>query len=292
VRSGRLREFGTDACRIVHGDALEVLDDVVADGSADLVFADPPYNLGKRFGTAADSWPDEASYLSWTRCWLDLCVRKLAPTGSMYVMASTQAMPHVDLHLRALVTILSRIVWHYDSSGTQARQRFGSLYEPILHAVADRARYTFNADAVLVEARTGARRRLVDRRGPAPRPYAETKVPGNVWQFPRVRYRMKEYEEHPSQKPEALLERVVLASSNAGDLVLDPFSGTFTTGAVAVRHGRRFVGVEREEQYVEVGRRRLGLAGADGTAPAADAARPAQEDVADISRAAERRPAR
>jgi adenine-specific DNA-methyltransferase len=71
---------------------------------------------------------------------------------------------------------------------------------------------------------------------------------------------MKEYEQHPSQKPEALLERVVLASSNPGDLVLDPFSGTFTTGAVAARHGRRFVGVEQEAEYVAVGLRRLGLA--------------------------------
>jgi adenine-specific DNA-methyltransferase len=259
VRSGPDREFGTPACRVIWGDTLEVLDDAVPDGAADLVFADPPYNLGKRFGVTADSWPDEASYLAWTTRWLDLCVRKLSSTGSMYVMASTQAMPHVDLHLRSKVTILSRIVWHYDSSGAQARQRFGSLYEPILHAVADRDRYTFNGDAVLVEARTGAQRRLVDRRGAVPRPYAETKVPGNVWQFPRVRYRMKEYEEHPAQKPEALLERVVLASSNPGDLVLDPFAGTFTTGAVAVRHGRRFVGVEREEQYVAVGLRRLGI---------------------------------
>jgi adenine-specific DNA-methyltransferase len=247
---------------VIWGDTLEVLDGAVPDGAADLVFADPPYNLGKRFGAAADSWPDESSYLAWTRRWLDLCVRKLSPTGSMYVMASTQAMPHVDLHLRGKVTILSRIVWHYDSSGIQARHRFGSLYEPILHAVADPARYTFNGDAVRVEARTGAERRLVDRRGPSPRPYAATKVPGNVWQFPRVRYRMKEYEDHPSQKPEALLERVVLASSNPGDLVLDPFAGTFTTGAVAVRHERRFVGVEREEQYVAVGLRRLGLVGA------------------------------
>jgi site-specific DNA-methyltransferase (adenine-specific) len=260
VRSGPGREFGTPACRLIWGDTLEVLDGAVPDGAADLVFADPPYNLGKRFGTTPDSWPDEASYLAWTTRWLDLCVRKLSATGSMYVMASTQAMPHVDLHLRAKMTILSRIVWHYDSSGAQARHRFGSLYEPILHAVADRDRYTFNGDAVLVEARTGAQRRLVDRRGPEPRPYAATKVPGNVWQFPRVRYRMKEYEEHPSQKPEALLERVVLASSNPGDLVLDPFAGTFTTGAVAVRHGRRFVGVEREEQYVAVGLRRLGIA--------------------------------
>jgi adenine-specific DNA-methyltransferase len=260
MRRGSTREFGTDVCRVIHGDVLQVLDAAVPDDSVDLVFADPPYNLGKQFGTTPEAWPDEGSYLDWTRAWLDLCLRKLAPTGSLYVMASTQAMPHVDLHLRDRLTILSRIVWHYDSSGMQARQRFGSLYEPILHAVADRGRYTFNADAVLVEARTGAKRRLVDHRGAEPRPYAVTKVPGNVWQFPRVRYRMPEYEEHPSQKPEALLERVVLASSNPGDLVLDPFSGTFTTGAVALRHGRRFVGVEKEAEYVAVGLRRLGIA--------------------------------
>src|SRR4051812_19987882 len=97
------REFGTPACRVICGDTLEVLDGAVPDGGVDLVFADPPYNLGKRFGASPDSWPDEASYLAWTTRWLDLCVRKLAPTGSLYVMASTQAMPHVDLHLRGKV---------------------------------------------------------------------------------------------------------------------------------------------------------------------------------------------
>jgi site-specific DNA-methyltransferase (adenine-specific) len=85
-------------------------------------------------------------------------------------------------------------------------------------------------------------------------------VPGNVWEFPRVRYRMPEYEEHPTQKPEALLERVVRASSNPGDLVLDPFAGTSTTGAVAKRLGRRFIGFERQETYVGIGLRRLEIA--------------------------------
>ncbi|MBI2567797.1 MAG: hypothetical protein HYV63_12270 [Candidatus Schekmanbacteria bacterium] len=100
---------------------------------------------------------------------------------------------------------------------------------------------------------------VIDYRKLEPTAYNATKVPGNVWYFPRVRYRMDEYEEHPSQKPEALLDRIIRASSNPGDLVLDPFAGTFTTGAVAKRLGRRFVGIERERKYIKIGVRRLKL---------------------------------
>ncbi|MEN1396534.1 DNA methyltransferase, partial [Pseudomonas aeruginosa] len=73
---------------------------------------------------------------------------------------------------------------------------------------------------------------LIDYRKNPPQPYNHQKVPGNVWDFPRVRYLMDEYENHPTQKPEALLKRIILASSNPGDIVLDPFAGSFTTGAV------------------------------------------------------------
>jgi adenine-specific DNA-methyltransferase len=245
---------------VVYGDALLLLEQVVEDGSVNLIFADPPYNIGKQFGQFTDRWESDADYAAWCQTWLDLCIRKLHPDGTLYVMTSTQAMPHLDLYLRDRLTILSRIMWHYDSSGVQARRYFGSLYEPILHAVKNPKRYTFNADAVTVPARTGAVRKLIDYRGPEPKPYNDSKVPGNVWFFPRVRYRMPEYEEHPSQKPESLLERIILASSHAGDLVLDPFAGTFTTGAVAQRLGRRSIGIEREWEYVRVGVRRLGIA--------------------------------
>lgn len=154
-------------------------------------------------------------------------------------MTSTHAMPFFDIYLRDRLTILSRIVWYYDSSGVQARKYFGSLYEPILFCVKDRENYTFNAQDVLVEAKTGAKRKLIDYRKPVPTTYKSQKVPGNVWEIPRVRYRMDEYENHPTQKPIALLERIILASSNSGDLILDPFSGTFTTSFVAKKLGRR-----------------------------------------------------
>jgi site-specific DNA-methyltransferase (adenine-specific) len=85
-------------------------------------------------------------------------------------------------------------------------------------------------------------------------------VPGNVWEFPRVRYRMDEYENHPTQKPIALLERIIKASSNEGDLVLDPFSGTFTTCYVAKELNRNSIGIELQDEYVKIGLRRLQLA--------------------------------
>lgn len=252
--------FGNDGHKIIFGDALEALAQEVPDGSIDLLFADPPYNLGKRFNGTKEKWAEEDDYLAWSYRWLDLCIAKLKPTGSFYVMTSTQNMPHFDLHLRTRLSILSRIIWYYDSSGVQARRYFGSLYEPILFCVKDARNYTFNAAAILVEAKTGAKRKLIDYRKPMPTIYNSTKVPGNVWEFPRVRYRMDEYEDHPTQKPIALLERIISASSNPGDTVLDPFSGTFTTSFVARQLGRKSIGIEIEEAYVKIGLRRLALA--------------------------------
>ena len=243
----------------IYGNTEEVLDSQIADASVDLIFVDPPYNIGKRFAGFHDRWPNNSSYAEWCYQWIDICIKKLRPTGSMYLMASTQAMPYLDLYIREKLTVLSRIVWAYDSSGVQARKHYGSLWEPILFCVKDKKNYTFNVDEILVEAKTGAQRKLIDYRGDTPKPYNTEKVPGNVWSFPRVRYRMKEYENHPSQKPEALLERIIKASTNKGDLVFDPFAGTFTTCAVAQRLGRKSIGIESQEDYYKIGLRRLNV---------------------------------
>lgn len=243
---------------IHHGDCLDVLHNI-PDGSVDLIFADPPYNIGKLFGKFKDSWPSDREYVGWCYSWLELCIKKLKSNGAFYVMTSTQAMPYLDIWLRERLTIMSRIVWHYDSSGVQAKKYFGSLYEPILFCVNDVKNYTFNVDDIKVEARTGAVRKLIDYRKEVPTPYNTMKIPGNAWYMPRVRYRMPEYEEHPSQKPECLMERIIRASSNPGDLVLDPFAGTFTTCAVAQRLGRRSIGIETQLDFVKIGLRRLGI---------------------------------
>ena len=248
----------TEIATIYHGNCLDALR-LVADNSVALIFADPPYNIGKQFGDFRDTWDSDVKYAEWCYEWLELCIRKLTSSGSLYVMTSTQAMPYLDLWLRGRIHVMSRIVWHYDSSGVQAKKHYGSMYEPILFATKDPKNYTFNALDIEIEARTGAVRKLIDYRKEKPTPYKTTKVPGNAWYIPRVRYRMAEYEEHPTQKPEALLERVIKASSNVGDIVLDPFSGTFTTCAVAQRLSRRSIGIEMQNDYIKIGLRRLGI---------------------------------
>jgi adenine-specific DNA-methyltransferase len=252
-----MKIFEIDDHKLILGDVLEVLGSEIQDNSIDLIFADPPYNIGKDFNGFKDKWEFEKDYLEWSYTWLNLCVNKLKHNGSLYLMASTQSMPYFDLYLRDRLTILSRIVWYYDSSGVQAKNFYGSLYEPILYCVKDKRNYTFNSSDILVEAKTGSVRKLIDYRKATPSVYNSKKVPGNVWEFPRVRYRMPEYEEHPTQKPTSLLERIIKASSNEGHVVLDIFSGTFTTSFVAKQFNRKSIGIELQEKYLQIGLRRL-----------------------------------
>ena len=245
---------------LINGEAIEVLQNEIPDDSVDLIFVDPPYNIGKDFNGLKDKWDSDEAYITWCHQWLDLCIKKLKPTGSFYVMTSTQFMPYFDLYLRDKITILSRIVWSYDSSGVQAKKFYGSMYEPILFCVKSKNKYTFNTDAVMVEAKTGAKRKLIDYRKNPPQPYNTKKVVGNVWEFARVRYRMPEYENHPTQKPIELLQRIIEASTNKGDLVLDPFSGSFTTSYVAKSLERKSIGIEINNDFFQIGLRRVGVA--------------------------------
>lgn len=258
MKPAKLNYFENGKHKIILGDAIAALKEI-ADGSIDLIFADPPYNIGKSFNGYKEKWDKDEDYLNWCYLWLDLCIQKLKPNASLYVMTSTQFMPFFDVYLWNKLTILSRIVWSYDSSGVQVKKYFGSMYEPILYCVKDKNNYTFNSKDILVEAKTGAKRKLIDYRKSPPQIYNSTKVPGNVWEFPRVRYRMDEYENHPTQKPIVLLDRIIKANSNENDLVLDPFSGTFTTSFAAKELNRRSIGIEIQEDYIRIGLRRMGI---------------------------------
>ena len=129
---------------VIWGDAIQALSANIPDGSIDLIFADPPYNIGKNFNGRKDKAESEEAYLQWCYQWFDLCIQKLNETGSFYLMAATQNMPFFDIYLREKLHILSRIVWFYDSSGVQARNYYGSIYEPILFCVKDKERNTYS----------------------------------------------------------------------------------------------------------------------------------------------------
>lgn len=246
---------------------MAILDDCfnslskIKDKSVDLIFADPPYNIGKDFGNNKDTWNSINDYIDWCKKWIDECFRVLKDTGTFYFMTATQHMPFLDIYIQKKYNVISRIVWTYDSSGVQSKKCFGSLYEPIIMADKKKnIKYTFNAQDILIEAPTGSKRKLIDYRKTPPAPYADKKLPGNVWHFNRVRFLMDEYENHPTQKPIELLKRIILTSSNEGEIVLDPFSGSFTTSYVAKMLNRKSIGIEINEDYYKIGLRRLNLA--------------------------------
>lgn len=258
--SGSFEYTEDNLSTIILGDSLEVMKNM-KNNSVDLIFADEPYNIGKDFGNNIDKWGSSEEYVTWNKIWICEAMRVLKDDGTIYLMTSTQFMPYIDIFVQENYHVLSRIIWSYDSSGVQSKKMYGSLYEPILMFTKKKSsKITFNSSDILIEAKTGAKRGLIDYRKNPPAPYSTTKVPGNVWDFSRVRFRMDEYENHPTQKPEALLERIIRASSNEGDIVFDPFGGSFTTAAVSKKLNRKSISIDMNPEYYKIGLRRLGLA--------------------------------
>lgn len=252
-------ESHDDDSFVACGDSLSLLK-LLKEKSIDLIFVDPPYNIGKNFGNNKDHWCSVNEYITWCKSWIDECFRVLKDDGTFYFMTATQFMPFLDLYVQSKYNVLARIVWTYDSSGVQSKKCFGSLYEPILMTnKSSSSKYTFNSEDILIDAPTGSKRKLIDYRKNPPQPYSSKKIPGNVWFFNRVRFRMEEYENHPTQKPEELLKRIILASSNIGDIVLDPFSGSFTTSSVAKKLNRKSIGFDINQEYFKIGIRRTGI---------------------------------
>ena len=253
----KIKTYSNKNFKISHGDVLECFKQV-PEKSIQLIFADPPYNIGKNFDGISDKY-EEDFYIDWMEKWIFEINRVITDDGSIYLMNSTQNLANMDLICRKYFHIQARIVWHYDSSGVQAKTKFGSSWEPILHMTKSKNKYTFNSKDILIEAKTGSQRNLIDYRKTPPQRYNTKKVPSNVWNFPRVRFKMDEYENHPTQKPYALLKRIILTSSNKDDIVLDPFSGSFTTGFACKMLDRKFIGFEKNKEYIKIGIRRLEL---------------------------------
>lgn len=255
----KVNRLSNEQSTVILGDCVEILKDIPSK-SVQLIFADPPYGIGKDFGNNKDIFASADDYLVWCRSWIDECMRILSDTGTMYLMSSTQYMPILDRYIDENYFIINRLIWSYDSSGTQPKNKFSSSYEPILMFTHHKnTNYIFNSADILIEAKTGSQRKLIDYRKVPPQPYNTKKIPSNVWEFNRVRYKMAEYENHPTQKPEKLLERIILTSSNQGDTVLDPFSGSFTTSAVAIKLGRKAIGIEINPIFFKIGIRRTGI---------------------------------
>lgn len=233
--------------QIVTGDCRKIMARLPAE-SVDLVFADPPFNVGYSYDEYDDD-KDRPTYLRFAAEWVLAAVRLLAPTGSMFVaIGDDYVAEYKQLLTEAGLTLRNWIIWHY-TFGPHQRKKFGRDHAHILYFTRHPAKFTFNADAIRVKS---ARQEQGDKRAD-PR----GRVPGDVWQFPRLPGNARERLGHPCQMPEAILERIILAASNPDEVVFDPFGGSGTTYAVAKRLGRHWLGCEESRAYAYAIRKRL-----------------------------------
>ncbi|WP_375260586.1 site-specific DNA-methyltransferase [Palleronia sp.] len=245
---------------IVRGDCIEVMEGL-PESSVDLIFADPPYNLqlkgdlrrpeGSRVDAVDDDWDRFASfetYDAFTRAWLKAARRVLKPHGAIWVIGSYHNIFRVGASLQdAGYWILNDVVWRKTNPMPNFRgKRLTNAHETLIWAAkSEKSRYTFNYDA-LKALNEGTQMR-------------------SDWTLPicsgHERLKGEDgHKAHPTQKPQSLLHRVLVGSTDPGDVVLDPFFGTGTTGAVAKMLGRRFIGIEREQAYIDAAEERLSRA--------------------------------
>jgi site-specific DNA-methyltransferase (adenine-specific) len=248
--------------QIICGNALDVLPHLEDRERFNLLFADPPYNLSKRFGKEKfNELPPEA-YEEWLDSWLKLCAGLLAPTASVYICGDWRSGSSIEKVGSRYFKLQNRITWEREK-GRGAKANWKNAAEDIwFFTLGDQ--YTFNLEAVK------QRRRVLAtyRENGLPKDWSagsngkfRDTHPSNIWTDISVPFwSMPENTDHPTQKPEKLLAKIILASSQPGDLILDPFAGSGTTAATALKLNRRFVAIESDERYCLLAQKRLLLA--------------------------------
>ena len=233
--------------------------------SVDLIVADPPYNLRKTYGNTTFSKKNAQEYEDFTRKWLSAVKPLLRDNGSIYVCCDWESSLIIGKVLDELFTIRNRITWQREK-GRGARVNWKNGMEDIWFAT-NSDKYTFNLNAVKIRRKVLAPYRVDGR----PKDWEESEdgnyrdtCPSNFWDDITVPFwSMPENTAHPTQKPEKLIAKIILASSDEGDTVFDPFAGSGTTLTVAKKLNRRYIGIEKEKQYCIWSEYRLQMADTD-----------------------------
>ena len=252
---------------LVNGDLLECLD-LIPDEHFNLILLDPPYNLDKDFNGRKFSSMKSDEYENFQHSWFGKVCDKLKPTGSLYMCGDWKCSSSMQRVIEERLTILNRITWQREK-GRGAKSNWKNSMEDIWFAVKDPKHYTFNLEAVKMKRKVIAPYRVNGK----PKDWDDTADgkfrlthPSNFWDDISVPFwSMPENTDHPTQKPEKLYAKLILASSNPGDRILDPFSGSGTAAVVAKKLERRFCCVELNREYCLWTAKRLLLADTNPT---------------------------
>ena len=251
--------------KIINGDLFEMIQ-YIPDGIADLIIIDPPYNLSKTFNSSRFSARSSEKYIDYVRSWFHSVCRKLKPNGSLYMCGDWKCSSEQQQAIEEELTILNRITWQREK-GRGASANWKNAMEDIWFAVKDEKDYYFNVEAVKMKRKVIA----PYKENGKPKDWEETQdgnfritCPSNFWDDISIPFwSMPENTDHPTQKPEKLIAKLILASSKPGDVVFDPFVGSGTTCVVAKKLGRKYIGIEIDEEYCTWCVKRLNLAETD-----------------------------
>jgi len=252
--------------RTIYQDVFEVID-YLPNGFIDLVFVDPPYNLNKTFNLTSFKEMESDKYEWWLDSWISKMVRLLKPTASVYICGDWKSSGAIFNIIRKYFKIQNRITWEREK-GRGAKTNWKNCSEDIWFCTMSEKHYTFNVNAVKLKRKVLAPYK--DETG-KPKDWQEDghgryriTHPSNLWTDITVPFwSMSEKTEHPTQKPEKLVAKIILASSKPGDIVFDPFLGSGTTSVIAKKLGRRYVGIEIDEYYCCLAEKRLEMAEKD-----------------------------
>lgn len=245
--------------RTICADVLDVLD-LLPDSFADLIVIDPPYNLNKNFNGLKFTAKDDEAYEQYLLSWFHKVCLKLKPQGSLYMCGDWKSTAVMQRVIETELTILNRITWQREK-GRGAKTNWKNGMEDIWFAVKDATNYYFDVDSVMMKRQVIA----PYKQNGVPKDWEENNdgrfrltYPSNFWDDISIPFwSMPENTEHPTQKPEKLIAKLVLASSKVGDVVFDPFLGSGTTSVVAKKLGRHYCGVEINEEYCLWAEKRL-----------------------------------
>lgn len=248
--------------KTIHGDALSLLSQLPAQ-IADLIIVDPPYNLSKNFNGFQFKATTESQYLDYLRSWFPRLCKLLKPNGSLYLCGDWKSTSALQQAMEENLTVMNRITWQREK-GRGASKNWKNGMEDIWYGVVDKNNYYFDLESVKQKRRVLAPYR---EKG-VPKDWEESDegkfrltCPSNFWDDITVPYwSMPENTDHPTQKPEKLIAKLILASCPRDGLVFDPFLGSGTTSVVAKKLGRQYLGVEMNEEYCLWAEKRLMLA--------------------------------
>ena len=236
---------------LINADALTVLDKI-PDECASLIIIDPPYNLSKTFNSSKFNAMSDNMYEEYLRIWFKKVCDKLKPDGSLYMCGDWKCSSSQQKVISEELTVINRITWQREK-GRGAKTNWKNAMEDIWFAVKDKDNYYFDVDSVKMKRQVIA----PYKENGKPKDWEETDegnfritFPSNFWDDISIPFwSMPENTDHPTQKPEKLIAKLVLASSRPGDIVLDPFVGSGTTCVVAKKLGRHYLGIEIDEEY-------------------------------------------